>query len=342
MTRATASLSRASPPTASPSWSPRSSPWAAASTGWRHDTRRSRTACSSCSRTRRNSVPPFLVIARLTIQESSRRRLLLALLVLTLLVVGFSAWGFNKITTVPRSDGTPLPPDQIALLTSQLLIVITFMYSGVLALSAAVVAGPLISSEVESGMLLSMLARPVRRSEIVIGKWLGLAALVAIYAALAGSLELGAVDWATGYLPPHPVELLAFVAAEGLVLLSVGLLLSTRLSGITAGVIALVAWLMAGIAGVVGDIGTGLDNQALENVGVVSHLILPSDGLWRGAIYAMEPDTLIAAMRALGAAGRANPFAAADPPPVEFMAWVPLWFAIVLGASIASFRTREI
>src|SRR5437763_9255215 len=128
-------------------------------------------------------MPPLLVIARLTIQEASRRRLLLALLILTLVVVGFSAWGFNTITTRSRINATPLPPDQVALLTSQLLIVVTFMYSGVLALSAAVVAGPLISSEVESGLLLSMLARPVRRSEIVIGKWLGLAVLVTIYAA---------------------------------------------------------------------------------------------------------------------------------------------------------------
>src|SRR6266702_8998960 len=135
-------------------------------------------------------MPPMLVIARLTVQESSRRRLLLALLILTLLVVGSSAWGFNKITTMTRGDGTPLPPDQIALLTSQLLIVVTFMYSGVLALSAAVVAGPLISAEVESGLLLSMLARPVRRSEVVIGKWLGLAVLVAIYAGGSGFLEM--------------------------------------------------------------------------------------------------------------------------------------------------------
>src|SRR6266550_6511473 len=143
-------------------------------------------------------------------------------------------------------------------------------------------------------------------------------------------------------MPPHPVELLAYVAAEGLVLLSLGLLLSTRLSGITAGVIALVAWLMAWIAGVVGDIGTGLQNQALENVGVVSHLILPADGLWRGAIYAMEPDSLIASMKALGTFGRANPFAAVDPPPTQFLLWVVIWFALVLGLTIWSFRRREI
>src|SRR5205823_11568865 len=109
------------------------------------------------------------------------------LLILTLLVVGCSAWGFNKITTVTNSRGETLSPDQVALVSSQLLIVIVFMYSGVLALSAAVVAGPLISSEVESGLLLSMLARPLRRSEVVLGKWLGLGILEAAYAAGAAS-----------------------------------------------------------------------------------------------------------------------------------------------------------
>ena len=287
-------------------------------------------------------MPPMLVIARLTVQETSRRRLILALIILTLIVVGFSAWGFNKIITVRRSDGTLLPPEEVALITSQLLIVVTFMYSGVLALSAAVVAGPLISSEVESGLLLSMLARPLRRSEVVIGKWLGLALLIAIYAAGSAALELGAVDWATGYLPPHPVQLVLYVGAEGLVLLSLGLLLSTRLAGITGGVIALVAWLMGWIAGVVGDVGAGLQNQAIENVGVISHLVLPTDGLWRGAIYALEPDAFLATLRAAGTVARANPFSQVDPPPISYLGWVVLWFAIVLGLSIWSFRTREI
>ena len=287
-------------------------------------------------------MPPVLVIARLTIQEASRRRLLLALIILTLIVVGFSAWGFHKITTVNRANGTPLPIAEVDLITSQLLIVVTFMYSGVLALSAAVVAAPLISSEVESGLLLSVLARPVRRSEVVIGKWLGLAVLVALYAAGSAFLELTAVDWATGYLPPHPIQLVIYVGAEGLALLSLGLLMSTRLSGITGGVIALVAWLMGWIGGIVGDIGTGLQNTAIENVGIISHLVLPTDGLWRGAIYAMEPDVMIAQLRAAGTIGRANPFAQVEPPPAAFLLWVVVWFGLMLALSIWSFRTREI
>jgi len=287
-------------------------------------------------------MPPILVIARLTVQETSRRRLILALVILTLIVVGVSAWGFQKITTVTNGEGTTLPPEQVALITSQLLIVVTFMFSGVLALSAAVVAGPLISSEVESGLLLSILARPVRRSEVVIGKWLGLAVLVALYAAGSAFLELAAVDWATGYVPPHPIQLVLYVGMEGLALLSLGLLLSTRLSGITGGVIALVAWLMGWIGGVVGDIGAGLQNDAVEKVGLITHTILPTDLLWRGAIYALEPDAFLATMRAAGAAARANPFFAADPPPILFLLWVVVWFGLMLGLSVWSFRAREV
>jgi ABC-type transport system involved in multi-copper enzyme maturation permease subunit len=287
-------------------------------------------------------MPAVFVIARLTVQEASRRRLLAALVILTLIVVAFSAWGFNKITSVTGSSGQPPTPALVDQISSQLLIVITFMYSGVLALSAAVVAGPLISSEVESGLLLSMLARPVRRSEVVIGKWLGLAVLIAIYAGGSAFLEMAAVDWATGYVPPHPIQLTLYVGAEGLVLLSLGLLLSTRLSGITGGVIALVAWLMTWIAGVVGNIGTALQNQPVEDIGIVSRLILPTDGLWRGAVYAMEPDAILAFLRAQGTVGRANPFSAIDPPPVAFLLWVVVWFALVLSLAIWSFRTREI
>src|SRR5256885_2591347 len=89
-------------------------------------------------------MPPVLVVARLTVQEASRRRLLLALVILTLIVVGFSAWGFHKITELAQAG-------EAQLISSQLLIVVTFMFSGVLALSAAVVAGPLISRGVGNG-----------------------------------------------------------------------------------------------------------------------------------------------------------------------------------------------
>jgi hypothetical protein len=59
-------------------------------------------------------------------------------------------------------------------------------------------------------------------------------------------------------------------------------------------------------------------------------------------MYAMEPDAFLASLRAAGTIARANPFVAVDPPPTSFLAWVVVWFAIMLALSILSFRTREI
>ncbi len=42
-------------------------------------------------------MPPTIVVARLTVQEASRRPLLLALLLLPPIVGGVSAWGLHKI-----------------------------------------------------------------------------------------------------------------------------------------------------------------------------------------------------------------------------------------------------
>jgi hypothetical protein len=49
------------------------------------------------------------------------------------------------------------------------------------ALSASAIGSLSISSEIESGVLLTVVTRPVRRSRMLLGKWLGLAGLLAGY-----------------------------------------------------------------------------------------------------------------------------------------------------------------
>jgi hypothetical protein len=56
----------------------------------------------------------------------------------------------------------------------------------------------------------------------------------------------------------------------------------------------------------------------------------------------MEPDAVLATLRAGGTFARASPFSAVDPPPVGYLAWVVVWFALMLALSVWSFRTREI
>ncbi|HEX6488941.1 MAG TPA: ABC transporter permease subunit [Candidatus Dormibacteraeota bacterium] len=289
-------------------------------------------------------MPPVLVLARITLVEASRRRLLLALGVLTLVVIAFTAWGFSKIPDIRRGDpgAPPISPVEVKLIASQLLTLVMFMFSGVLALSAVLVSAASISGEAESGVLLSLLARPLSRAEVLLGKALGHAAVVIFYAAAGVALELLVVRLAVGYTPPHPTALFGFLAAEAVVMVVLTITLSTRLSGMTGGVIALGAYFAVWLGGVVGAIGAAFNNDAITNVGAASRLLLPADGLWRGALWSLEPSSVLAAAQAAGRDSSANPFFASAPPPVAYDLWCVFWVAVVVGLALWSFARREI
>jgi ABC-type transport system involved in multi-copper enzyme maturation permease subunit len=284
----------------------------------------------------------ILTFAKLTVWEASRRKLLIALLALTLLIIVGTSFLMSRLWTIPANQGRPPSEVEVRLIASQLLIVITFMFSAVLALSSVMVAAPSISADVESGLVLSMLSRPVRRADMVLGKWLGLAVLVVLYAGGSGVLELIGVQLTTGYLPPHPVQLIAYVAGEGVILLTLALLVSTRLSGMTGGIIGLAAYFIAWIGGILGGVGTALNNDSLRHAGTVISLLVPTDQLWRGAVFSMEPASILATARAAGRALAGNPFLVSDPPAFAFLAWTVVWIAGVLALTMWSFRAREI
>ncbi|MDQ6743479.1 MAG: ABC transporter permease [Candidatus Dormibacteraeota bacterium] len=284
----------------------------------------------------------IFTFAKLTVWEASRRKLLIALVALTLVIIVGTTYLMSRLWTIPANQGRPPSEVEVRLIASQLLIVITFMFAAVLALSSVMVAAPSISADVESGLVLSMLSRPVRRADLVIGKWLGLAVLVVIYAGGAGALELIGVDLTTGYVPPHPVALLAYVGGMGIILLTLALFVSTRLSGMTGGIIGLAAYFIAWVGGILGGVGVALNNDSLRHAGTVISLLVPTDQLWRGAVYSMEPASILAGARAAGRALAGNPFLVTDPTPFAFLAWTVIWVVGLLALTIWSFRAREV
>jgi ABC-type transport system involved in multi-copper enzyme maturation permease subunit len=276
-----------------------------------------------------------VTIAALTIKEAIRRRLLLAFLSITVVIVGLSAWGFDRLSHSHR-----LTSGESRLAVPQALILFMFMFSFVLALSASAIASPSISTEVESGVLMTVVTRPVRRTEVLLGKWLGLAALLAVYAAGVCALEFGVVRWVSGFIPPNPVLVAVYLFAEGALLLTLALLLSTRLPVIAAGVIGVAVFGAGWLAGVVGTLGSALNIAALRTVGQVGRFVLPTDGLWHAAIYYLQPPSLIAQHLAQG--GRDDPFYAQGAPSWPYLLWVICWLGILLVAAVASFERREL
>jgi ABC-2 type transport system permease protein len=281
------------------------------------------------------------VIGRQVIAEAARRKLLLALALLTIVVIALTVWGIARIEDL-RNAGQPLSQAQQRTIVSQLLILVMFMFSWVLSLAAVFVAAPAISGEIESGIALALLSRPMSRAEYVIGKWLGLVALILAYGVAAAVIELVAVQAVSGYQPPHPFEFLAFVMGEGIVVLTLALALSTRLAGMVGGVIAAILFGIVWMGGIVGGVGAAFGNETITHVGTATKLILPTDGLWRGAVWSLEPAVVLAAQTALGPAAAANPFFAAEPPPAAYVIWAVAWIAAVLAIAVWSFRGREV
>ncbi len=281
----------------------------------------------------------MIPIVRITIQEAARRRLLWGLVILTLVTVAVTGWGFERLVTLARARGV----DELALTIglSQTVILVAFMFSFVLAMTAAFFAAPALASDIESGVAQAVLARPLRRSDFFLGKWLGLSLVIAAYAVLSGLLELIVVRLVTGYAPPDPAAAVAYLVAEAVVLLTLALTLGARLPGIAAGAVVVVVYGLTWVAGVMGAVGAFFNTPGLVEAAETSRILVPIDGLWRGAVFSLEPPIVVAVFQQ-ETRFQGNPFYASQPPSTAFLLWSVLWVAGVLVAGIWLLRRREI
>ena len=279
-----------------------------------------------------------LLITRLTLREAARRRVLLALAMLTAVLVALSAWGFSRLAA--EADAGGLTSGETRLTASILLNLVMFGFSLIAALGTAFLAGPTLAGETESGIALAMLSRPITRTSFLLGKWLGLVVFGIGFVAVAGLAQCLVVRQTVGYWPPRPWEALALLAAETVVLLTLALLLSTAVSPMASGVVTVGLFGATWIAGVVGGIGATLDNESVARVATVSRLLLPTDGLWRGAMNGFQDPSALVEFG--GADAEAFPFLSVASPTLGYLAWTALWTAMVWTLATSFFARKDL
>jgi ABC-type transport system involved in multi-copper enzyme maturation permease subunit len=284
------------------------------------------------------SIQSIVIIARLTLREAVKRRLLWVLAGLTALIVVLTWWAFSRI-----AEASPITGPTEMLGVSQVCVMLAFMFSFVLAMTAVFAGSPAIGPDIENGLLLAILARPIRRSEVMLGRWLGLAAVLVVYALVAGYLELGAVVLATGYAPIDPLTAPLYLAGEALILLTFAIVLSTRIASVAGGAVAVVGYGLAWMAGIMGGVGEAFSNDLLRGAGTAARLILPSDVMWRGAAGALSPTQEV--LRGGGVATpelyQFSPFSGA-PPSLFWLAWCVAWIVGALALGAILLRRREL
>ncbi len=283
-----------------------------------------------------------LLFAGLTLRELARRRLVAAVAVLTVAIVLFTAWGLHRLATAVV-DGAPIAEPGVRGAAAGIVILLAFLFSFVIALGAALVGAPAIAESIANGEILAVLARPVRRADVALGRWLGTVVALAIYVAVAGGVELLVVQLTTGYVPPQPLPALAYLCGLACVVTTAAVALATRLPGLAAGIVAALLFGLAWIGGIIESIGLALGNQRLADAGTVVALLFPTDAFWRGAVYALQPAVFATVSVSANANGAGvNPFAVTSPPPTAILAWAFGWIVVVLVAGIMAFRTRDL
>lgn len=217
-------------------------------------------------------------VVRFTFKEALRRRLVLAVAVLTLIFLCLYALFVHFVTAHVASN--PLQAAANGAADALVGIYLARSFAGLLAILVAVGA---ISTEVENGSLQSVLVRPIRRSSVVIGKFVGYGAMLVLFTMiLQGAVML--IAWAlTGMGLGHPAEILGLLCLEPLVLLALTLFGSTFLATLTNGAAAVLLYGLCVMGGFVEQIGLLGGLRGLQQAGIVISLVLPADAMYRKA-----------------------------------------------------------
>jgi Cu-processing system permease protein len=269
-------------------------------------------------------------ITWLTFHEAWRRRMVLIALVLSVLFLAIFGIGFSlidrsmpaRISEIQRRSGYNL------LLMAGLYV--THFLTIMLAIFASV---DTISGEIASHTIQAIVTKPVRRWQVLLGKWLGYAAMISLYLGLLAGGILVVVYLLVGYRPPNALAGVGLLILEALVLLSLSLLGGTRLSTLTNGVLLFMLYGLAFIGAWVEQIGSFLQSRAAVNIGIITSLVLPVEALWRRAAYLMQPPIL---------SSIPSPFSGTSPPSTAMVIYALVYVAIALLLAMRSFSRRDL
>ena len=216
-----------------------------------------------------------------------------------------------------------------------------FGFSLIAALGTAFLAGPTLSGEIESGIALADADRPVRRSAVLLGKWLGLVVFGSGFVAVAGLAQLLIVHATVGYWPPQPATGLALLAAQTTVLLTLGCCCRRSSRRWRPA-----SWRSACSARPGSPAWSAASarpsaTESVARVGTVSRMLLPTDGLWRGAMHAFQDTTPLAQFGGPAVEG-GFPFLSPSALTPTYLAYAALWVALVLGLAGLAFSRRDL
>ncbi|MFZ5595471.1 MAG: ABC transporter permease [Bacillota bacterium] len=278
----------------------------------------------------------MFTIFKFTFREAFSRKILLVSLIMAVVFLGlygtgvhYAAGGMEKETR-----NAMLAP----VIYRQLLLFGLYFGSFIVSFLAIVSTAGIISSEIESGNIQAIIPKPLRRSEIVLGKFLGQGLFLAVYAALMFGVIYMVVHFRTGLQITGGWEAAALFALEPLTLMAVTFLASTLTSTVAGGAISFTLYAVAIVGGMIEQIGNIIDNLYMKNAGIISSLIMPVDAIYRKIVHVMVGSS----QNPIAAAQQMGPFGSLSEPSLWMILYTIAYVLVFLGLSVYYFGRRDV
>ncbi len=285
------------------------------------------------------------ILTRLTFREAVRRRIMLAGLVLGVAFVVIYSLGLhfviNQIHTSARlaaAENSTLPKAAQNLIGVESMN--AFLMAGLYAVTflsiamAALLGADTLAGEINSGTVQTVVTKPIRRADVVLGKWLGFTILLGLYIFLmAGGIVLS-MFLQTGYTPDNLLAGLTLIYMEALLIMTLTLMCSSAFPALATGGIVFGLYGLAFIGGWIEQLGAVFHNQTAVQIGILTSLIIPSESLWRRAAFEMQ--TPLSGVLGI------SPFGAVSVPSVLMVIYAAVYLVITLTLSIRIFQKRDL
>jgi Cu-processing system permease protein len=276
------------------------------------------------------------IIARMTFREAVRRRIVLTGLVLGVLFLIIFSIGFHMIYA-EMTGNVSREGAMVRLMQTEasnfLLLAGLYAVAFLSVAMGALLSADTMAGEISSGTIQTIVTKPLRRSDVVIGKWLGFACLLGLYSLLMSGGTVLSVYIQSGYLPKNLPAGLSMIYLEAVLVMTVALACSSAMPALATGGIVFGLYGLAFIGGWIEQIGAVFGNQTAVQVGIVTSLIIPTEALWRRATYIMQSP--------LTSALQMSPFSTLSVPSTLMIVYAILYLVVMLWAAINIFQHRD-
>lgn len=191
-----------------------------------------------------------------------------------------------------------------------------------------------LSGEIASGTIQAVATKPVRRWEVLIGKWLGFAAMLTLYLfVMVGGINL-ITHLMGGVAAHHITQGFSLIWLESMLLLSLTFFFGTSFSTLTNGVLVLGLHGLAFLGGWIEQAGALTNTPKAVDVGIIASILMPSEALWRRAAFEMQAP--------LTTALSFSPFSGASVPSAAMVAYAALYASVFLALAVWWLNIRDL